>query len=43
MNIVENNAAMFTVGDVVNTVLGTSFNFDNSGSGAQYTFTFEVD
>ena len=43
MNLVENSAAVSTVGDVVNTVLGTSFNFDASGQGAQYTYTFEVD
>mmetsp|Transcript_42844 Transcript_42844/g.56633 ORF Transcript_42844/g.56633 Transcript_42844/m.56633 type:complete len:142 (-) Transcript_42844:1578-2003(-) len=45
MKLTENNAAINSVGTVVNSSLGTTFNFggDSAGSSAIYTFTFDVD
>ena len=44
INLKEDNAGIATVGDVTNSVLGTSFDFGSSDDSktAQYTFTFKA-
>jgi hypothetical protein len=46
MDLAEDNAGITNSADVVNTILGTKFNFGSSYSDtdkvAQYTFTFEA-
>ena len=43
IDVVEDNAGIATVADVINTTFGTSFKFGGNGNApAQYTFTFNA-